>query len=491
MADEGEPGAGAGPAATGRPNIILIITDQQRFDTIAGLGFPYAVTPNLDRLAAEGVAFTECHVTAPSCVPSRASLFNGHYPHTTGILANGQAWQRTWVEQLRDSGYRCVNVGKMHTVPYDADAGFDERYVVENKDRYLEGRWYFDEWDKALAANGLVKQQREQYRQRDDYRERLGAFDWELPERLHSDAFVADMAKWWVETYPRTEPLFLQVGLPGPHPPYDPPARYSEPYLGRDDLPLPNPSVAELDALPAALKEKRHHDVAVDHDSVAWTLDPSPEQLRRVWAHYLGNVTLIDEKVGELLSSLQNRGYLDDAVVIFTSDHGECLGDHGLSQKWSMYDVVTRVPTILWSTAGRFAGGRRIDGLCQWFDLGPTILELAGLALPATFEARSLLPALEGRDWTPRPYVFCEQGGDVSLTGAEFITGVRSERWKLVHFKGSDEGQLFDLAADPGEVHNLWNDPAHLETRRALLDAIRDWLIESNVRTRDRQAATR
>lgn len=145
----------------GRPNIVLIITDQQRFDTIAALGFPYAHTPNLDRLVEEGVSFTNCHITAPSCVPSRASLFNGHYPHTTGVLANGQAWQRSWVEQLRDAGYRCVNVGKMHTIPYGAEAGFHERYVVENKDRYLEGRWYFDEWDKALAANGLVKQQRE------------------------------------------------------------------------------------------------------------------------------------------------------------------------------------------------------------------------------------------------------------------------------------------------------------------------------------------
>jgi arylsulfatase len=146
-----------------RPNIILIMTDQQRFDTIAALGAPHVTTPNLDRLVEDGVSFTQCHVTAPSCVPSRASLFTGYYPHTTGVLANGQAWQRTWVERLREAGYRCINVGKMHTIPYASDAGFHERYVVENKDRYLEGRWYFDEWDKALAAHGLVKQQREAF----------------------------------------------------------------------------------------------------------------------------------------------------------------------------------------------------------------------------------------------------------------------------------------------------------------------------------------
>ena len=147
-----------------RPNIILIMTDQQRYDSIAALGFPYVETPNLDRLVKEGTTFTNCHITAASCVPCRASLFNGYYPHTTGVLANGQAWQRTWVEKLAASGYRCVNMGKMHTIPYNAPAGFHERYVVENKDRYMEGRWYFDEWDKALAAHGLVKQQRERYR---------------------------------------------------------------------------------------------------------------------------------------------------------------------------------------------------------------------------------------------------------------------------------------------------------------------------------------
>jgi arylsulfatase len=163
--------------AQGRPNIILIITDQQRFDTIHALGFPYVDTPNLDRLVNEGVTFTNAFITAPSCAPSRASLFTGYYPHTTGILKNADRWRHSWVEDLADSGYYCVNVGKMHTFPYDTPLGFHERYVVENKDRYLECRYYFDEWDKGLRARGLVKQQREFYRQRPDYRERIGAFE--------------------------------------------------------------------------------------------------------------------------------------------------------------------------------------------------------------------------------------------------------------------------------------------------------------------------
>ena len=203
------------PAATRRPNIVLVITDQQRYDTIAALGHPHVDTPNLDRLVREGVSFDQCHVTAASCVPARASLFNGLYPHTTGVLRNGCEWRRSWVEQLAASGYHCVNVGKMHTIPFETPLGFHERYVVENKDRFLEGRYYFDEWDKALAARGLVKQQRELYRQRPDYRESLGAFTWDLPADMHSDNFVGGMARWWLDTYPTTQPLFLEVGFPG------------------------------------------------------------------------------------------------------------------------------------------------------------------------------------------------------------------------------------------------------------------------------------
>ena len=215
--------------ADDRPNIILIITDQQRLDTINALGFDYVDTPNLDRLVHEGVTFRNCYVTAPSCASARASLFTGYYPHTTGILKNADTWQHSWVELLNQGGYHCVNVGKMHTFPYDAKCGFHQRYVVENKDRYLEGRYFYDEWDKALRARGLVKQQRELYRKRADYDQCLGAFTWDLPEETHPDNFVGDLAKWWLHSHPITQPLFLQVGFPGPHPPYDPTPRHLVP----------------------------------------------------------------------------------------------------------------------------------------------------------------------------------------------------------------------------------------------------------------------
>jgi len=478
--------------ASDRPNIILIITDQQRYDTINALGYPYMDTPVLDRLIDEGMHFTNCFITGASCVPARASLFTGYYPHTTGVLRNGDPWSHTWVERLADAGYRCVNVGKMHTIPYNAPAGFHERYVVENKDRYLEGRYYFDEWDKALAAHGLRKQQRSEYRKRDDYNERLGAFEWELPEHLHSDFFVGNMAQWWVDSYPATEPLFLQVGFPGPHPPYDPIPRYAEPYLNKE-LPLPTVTAEELEELPPAYKILRQHNTEVDHDSVVWSLNPTQEQLHRIRAYYMANVTMIDEKIGALLQALDTKGYLENAVVIFTSDHGDSMGDHGQIEKWTLYDEIVRVPCIFWATNPALVagGGRKVDGLCQLFDLGPTILELAGIEPPGDFEAQSLTGAVQNGAWDPREYVYCEQVADTNLTGTLMETMIRSERWKLVHFLRESAGQLFDMENDPEERQNLWESPEHGEVKQALLDTMREWHIESAYQTRNWCAAAR
>lgn len=469
-----------------RPHIIFIITDQQRFDTIAALGHDYVDTPHIDRLVNEGVTFTNCHISAPSCAPSRASLFTGLYPHTTGIYRNADAWQHSWIEDLQESGYRTINVGKMHTYPYDTPLGFEERYVVENKDRYLEERWYFDEWDKALAANGLVKQQREQYRQRPDYNDCLGAFDWELPADLQSDNFVGNFASWWLNTKPRdeTRPLFMEIGFPGPHPPYDPTPELAAKYMARD-LPLLDVTEEELAGQPQAFKTLREHNTEVDHDSVVHQLNPSREARHRQRAYYLANVELIDTQVGNIMTSLEQNGYLDNAIVIFTSDHGDCLTDHGHSQKWTMYDTIMRMPLIVWSPKYFPDGGRRVDGLCQQMDIGPAILELAGITPPREMEAKSLLPALKNEAWSPREYVFAEHGRDGILTDTEFMTMVRSNDWKLVHFIDHPDGQLFDLNADPDEVHNLWDNPAAAERKRELLDVLRDWRISSGVHARN------
>ena len=484
---------------TNRPHIVLVMTDQQRFDTIRALGTTFAETPNLDRLARDGVSFTRQFVTAASCVPSRASFFSGLYPHSNGVLKNGDGWRHSWVEDLADAGYHCVNIGKMHTEPPEIPCGFHERFVVENKDRFLGGRFYFDRWDMALQARGLVKQQRVLYRQREDYRDSLGAFEWELPEETQSDMFVGDLARWWIEQKPIEEPLFLQIGFPGPHPPYDPVPRFASEFIDRT-YPLPEVTAEEIALQPAALQALIEHNTQVDHDSVAWKRDPPREQLQRLWAYYHANVAMIDEQVGHIVDALDAKGILEDTVVIFTSDHGDCIGDHGHIQKWTMYEPIVRTPMIV-SAPGRFPGGRQFDGLIQQFDVATTILELAGVEVPQAWEGRSVLPVLvagaggaagvdgadgadeAGADRVGRELVFCEQGRDGLLQETAMMTMVRSEHAKAVHFVDHDDGQLFDLDEDPGETRNLWDDPGYRPMKRELLDGMRDWLIRSNLET--------
>jgi arylsulfatase A-like enzyme len=277
--------------------------------------------------------------------------------------------------------------------------------------------------------------------------------------------------------------LFLQIGFPGPHPPYDPVRRYAEPYL-KKDLPLLPVTAEELKKQPPPFQELRQHNNEIDHDSVVLDLDPSHEQRHLQRAYYLANVTMIDEKVGEILKALDKQGYLENAVVIFTSDHGDCLTDHGHSQKWTMYDLITRIPLIVWSP-GRFPAERRIDALCQQMDLGPTILELAGVDIPESLEAESMLPALEGADWIGRTHVFAEQARDGILTGCSFMTMIRNKAWKLVHFLDEPYGQFFNLIKDPGEVENLWSMPEAEHMKQELLAVLREWRIRSGLHTAD------
>ncbi|MGI2296450.1 sulfatase family protein [Paenibacillus sp. GXUN7292] len=466
-----------------QPNIIFIITDQQRYETIQALGYPYMDTPNLDRLVQEGTSFSNAFITAPSCAPSRASLFTGLYPHSNGVYKNDDPWTKSWVELLSEAGYHCVNVGKMHTSPYTTPMGFAERYVVENKDRQHPNLpFFFDEWDKELRARNIQKPGRETYRSREDYRDSLGVFDWSLPEELHPDVFVANLAKWWIKDRPKVQkPVFLQIGFPGPHPPFDSLSRYTERYMDKE-LPLPSVTEEEIASQPEALKKLRKQHMVVDHDAVVHLDKATREQQHRQRATYYANVTMIDEQIGEIFDALDEAGYLENAVVIFTSDHGESLGDHGHSQKWNMYDAVTKVPMVVWGPK-YVQQGQKNKGLTQLMDLGATVLELAGVPIPQDMEARSLVPALQGQAMEERRYVFAEHSRDPILEGTEFMTMIRDHNWKLVHLVDDEYGQLFDLQNDPEEVVNLWNDPKHQAKKQELITAILSWRIRSGLAT--------
>ena len=461
-----------------KPNIVFIITDQQRHDTVGALGYDHMITPHLDALARDGLAFTHMYATSPCCSPSRASLFSGLYPHNTGVLRNDDKWVYTWVPLLAEAGYRCVNVGKMHTSPFEAPLGFHERHVVENKDRAHPKLPYFlDNWDKALWAGGYVKPTRETYCERPDYNERLGAFVWELPEKMHPDVFVAQSAVHWLETYDGDEPFFLEIGIPGPHPPYDPTPEALALYDGKE---LPEAIRGyDLDKQPSALRKLRENHIENDHDAVVHLADPSDAQLRRQRAHYYANITMIDEQLGALREALEARGVAENTVIIFTSDHGDSLNDHGHSQKWNMFEPSVRVPAIVHSpTIDK--PGRKIDDLTALFDFGPTILELAGVSPPEWMEAKSLTPYFHGGTDSSRVAVFSELADDMVQEHCEFMTMIREDDWKLVYFLNSDEGQLFDLSRDPDEMLNLWDDPDYSEKRQALTRNILDWRLQSS-----------
>ena len=472
--------------ASDRPHIILIVTDQQRYDTVNRLGYPCVDTPNLDRMVDEGVSFAQCHVTAATCVPSRASLFNGLYPHTTGVLRNSDNWSRTWVESLNRAGYHCVNVGKMHTSPFDAPAGFHERYIVENKERRTDfaGRYYFDQLDVLLAANGLTRSEALNYRSRPDYQECLGAFEFPLDDHLHHDVFVGNLATWWLRTHRERrssdKPVFLQVGFPGPHPPYDPIRRYAEKYMARD-IPLAPIEDRDLDGQPTPLRALRELMVGRQADSVVHQVKASDEARHRQRAFYLASVEMIDEQIGRIYQALKANGYLENAVIVFTSDHGDTMTDHGQNAKWTMFDEVTRVPMIVWGPR-HFTKGHTVRSLVQHFDIAPTLLELAEVPRTEGMEAETLLPALQGAD-VGREEVYCEQAGDFVLQGVGLMTMIRTQQWKLVHFSDSEEGQLFDLESEDGERRNRWNDEECRATRRALLERLTQWRASSQMRS--------
>lgn len=445
-------------------------------------------TPALDRLVREGAAFSNCFVTSPVCVGSRASLFTGTYPHAAGVFTNFHPWEPSWVRWLAQAGYHCASIGKMHINPYDALGGFHQRFVVENKDRplFLEerDRAFYDEWDKALHARRLAKPSRYSRHRADPegYRNALGAFAWHLDEDMHSDMFVGDHAIWWLEERKAANPLFLQIGFPGPHPPYDPVPRHLDHYA-KASLPVPVVDDEELARQPRSQAALRENMIRANYDSVAWRHRPGRDDLLRLRRHYAANVSMIDEKIGQILEVLERKGYLDNAVVVFSSDHADTLGEHGHIQKWTMYDCVERVPLVFWSP--RYVSPRPPSyDLVQLVDVAPTLLEAAGVPVPETWESRSLWPALHRGEPCGREVVYAELARDHIQTAAEYIVMRRDRDWKLVYYLGEPDGELFDLRNDPQETRNLWTSSEHRSLREDLIRALHEWSMRATLRSR-------
>ena len=354
-----------------RPNIIFIQTEQQRFDTIRAAGYEWMDTPWMDKLAQEGVMFTHAFAAAATCVSSRACLYTGMYAHTTGVYAfDPWTGQQNWMHLLKEAGYQCVSIGKTHM--RGTDGGFHQRLAeLGNKYRPLhteDGLSEYADWHKFLLMKGYAPPL-DVHRKLPDFWDNLGAIEWPLPDECHPDFFVGDMAIRWIEHRRSERPLFLFIGFLGPHDLYDPIARYIPPYMARD---LPQPVTSEEEKRTQPPDFVRHQQRYEQSDKVTSIRmsHATPERLKRMRAHYYANVTMIDEKIGGIVEALEQKGLLENAVIVFTSDHGDHLGDHGLVYKGNMYDAVVRVPLIVWSPS-RYTGGRTIEQIVQQMeDLG-------------------------------------------------------------------------------------------------------------------------
>lgn len=454
-----------------RPNIILIMTDQQRFDTIGAWGFDYMTTPAQDRLVREGLSFRNAFCPGATCVASRAAIFTGMYGHNTGAYSFDQwADHRNWVEDLGDAGYHCVNMGKMHFAPRDVSGGFHERVIVENPtSKHLDNGQADDDWGRYLRIHG-VDRPNDRNLSDPGWLQKYQGVPWHLDEKLHSDVFIGNSALAWIRDYQGDQPFFLQVGFTGPHEPWDPLPRHLALYEGRE-VPPRIAREGELDDKPPQHAAHREMHAKTNHESVIDMYSPDEKDIARMRRHYYAKITTVDEQLGRVIDALEGRGFLDNSLLLFCSDHGELLGDHWMAYKWLMYDPIVHVPLIVRDARGARAG-EETDDLVSLMDLGPTILAAAGVEAPSYLEGRSLLTYMEGpgEDFAPREWVYCEDNYQLMMRG---------ERYKLVYYIGQDQGELYDLERDPHELWNLWDSIEHRQLQSDLLSHLLRWLASS------------
>ena len=487
-----------------RPNILWLLSDQHRADVMGAAGHPVVSTPHLDALAGEGTLFGGAYCQGPLCMPSRASLLTGRHVRDHGVLNNKTAIADglpTVVQAMRDAGYHTATIGKMHLYPHRAGAaagldimrgyGFDE--ITEIGGKLASGRVRSDYTDH-LVALGLYTTYRQFVRQRTPgLAARTGQIPghqpiWNvdpspLPAAAHIDAWVGDQAASWIDSVDDQRPWFCWVGFPGPHNPWDAPAEFVERYRDADvaldttrrpDVPEAGPFRTFLDAF-------------LDYSCSATLTDERIVEVRR---HYFANITLIDAAIGRIVDALRRRGLDDNTWIVYSTDHGEMLGTHGLLNKMVFYEPSVRVPLIIRPPGG--GPSRRFGGLIEHVDLTATLVEAAcGKPIPDS-PGRSLLNLIAGRPVVhpgdpadpdqpagpdqpaQRPdHRTASSAGREVVVSENFGFGMwRTGRYKLVvHEPERVPVQLFDLADDPGEDHNLVLDPVRQAVVADLMDA--------------------
>jgi len=510
----------AGPAKAGarRPNFLIFLTDQQRADHLGCYGDRLLRTPNIDALARSGARFERFYTSSPVCMPNRAALATGRMPSVAGVRMNGVPLPLdalTYADVLASAGYHTALIGKAHfqiqtgaaptpaprepAVPRSFQATADRRegeaYGAEAPERWdrpdhepATPYYGFEETQLCLEHGDAVggayarwlaaRAPRLAGRRRDAAAAATApqATPTLLPEHLYPTRFVADEAIAFIRRRAQDRsgrPFLLQCSFPDPHHPFNPPGRYWSMYAP-GDVALPPSFDAPLDIAPP--HKRAIHEEFRDgrrKTSGSRAIAVSAEEARQAIALNYGAITMIDDAVGDVMRALAGGGLDEDTIVVFMSDHGDFMGDHGLLFKGPLhYQSIVRMPVII-RAAGVAARGLVARAPACAMDLCPTLLELAGLEPPHGVQGRSLVPVLAGRigGFDDRAILVEEQnhraipGLPPPWSARTLIAG----RWRLSIYANADWGELYDLGDDPHELRNLFGEPAHAALRGELM----------------------
>ncbi len=471
-----------------RPNVLWYCTDQQRFDTIAAWGSPHVCTPNIDRLAGRGTLFTHAYCQSPVCTPSRASFLTGMYPSAISVNQNGMPTFPEWYANrlisrlLADAGYYCGLVGKLHL----ASAANGQEPRVDDGYEYFQ--YSHDHKGPDAPGNDYAKWLRSIGRDPHELLERpISPKDYavgannpsfgglkvpteehdNIPASVHQTKWCTEAAiDFLEESTRRDQPWFLSVNPFDPHPPFDPPWEY---YRRYDWESMPGPH---------ATKDSIARQVSLATSGIEFQSDAVErpiEEARKIQAAYYAMIEQLDYEFGRVLDWLDERGEANNTIIIFMSDHGEMLNDHGLLLKGCrFYEGLVRVPLVI-TCADCHARGAMNDQLVELIDLVPTILEAIGMEMPYYVQGKSLMPQLWGEASTHRDFVRAEAFGVIENKFQTLATMYRDHRWKLIRYHETEREELFDLVADPWEFVNLADDPGYrcllYQLERASFDA--------------------
>lgn len=429
-----------------KPNILLIMCDQLRGDALGCTG-NWVKTPNIDRIAREGIRFTNCVTNAPVCLPARISMATGRYPHNTGVWDNCPYElpenTPTWMAAIRDLGYRTSVFGKtalhrggpdLRKFEYKLHAyGLDDVDEIRGPHATVDVICHMTERWKSL---GLLEAFRKDMKERGG-KNRTLVRPSALPLSEYYDVYVGQRAKEYLHNYNRAQPWLCWVSFGGPHEPWDTPEPFASMYRPQD-MPDPIPRPSQKRSGPTGELDRRFAESPVGGIGNA----------RELRASYAGKVSLIDDQVGQILKEIEGRGELDRTVILFTSDHGEMNGDYDLIHKSNFLNPAVRVPFIVSTPEirGSPQAGTVNESPVEWFDAGPTLAEAAGARLNYTQFARSVIPSLQHRQTEHRGFAISELLQEVMYLDRD---------WKLMLNRKREPYRLFDVKKDPNELNDL------------------------------------